>query len=86
MREQRDWGPHAEFMNSLVDTGRVLLGGPLGSGEEILLLIEADSPSDIQEILADDPWSASDPLVIDRIDVWQLLMNVFEPGDGGTDD
>ena len=40
MREQALWQEHADFMNALATEGFVVLGGPIGSGEETLLVIE----------------------------------------------
>src|SRR4029453_17310114 len=39
LRGQAQWDDHAAFMNALAAEGFVVLGGPLGSGEEILLII-----------------------------------------------
>ena len=36
MRAQTQWAEHAAFMNALAAEGFVVLGGPLGSGEEVL--------------------------------------------------
>jgi len=43
MRSQARWAEHAAFMNALAAEGFVVLGGPLGSGEEVLLVIDAVS-------------------------------------------
>ena len=34
MRQQEKWDEHATFMNALIDDGFVVLGGPLGNGED----------------------------------------------------
>ncbi|HEX8033669.1 MAG TPA: hypothetical protein VF510_07465, partial [Ktedonobacterales bacterium] len=39
MRQQEQWEEHAAFMDALADDGFVILGGPLGEGEEKFLLI-----------------------------------------------
>jgi hypothetical protein len=41
IREQHAWDEHAAFMDSLVDDGFVILGGPIGDGQRALLVIEA---------------------------------------------
>ena len=38
MREQERWDEHAGFMDSLAGAGFIVLGGPLGGGEEKFLL------------------------------------------------
>jgi len=50
-------------MNALADGESVVLGGPLGDGEKILLIIAAESEQAIEARLADDPWT---PLVLLR--------------------
>ena len=44
MRQQEQWEEHAAFMDALADDGFVILGGPLGDGEEkFLFIIVAES-------------------------------------------
>jgi hypothetical protein len=43
MRDQAHWAEHAVFMNALAAEGFVILGGPLGSGEEVLLVVDSAS-------------------------------------------
>lgn len=43
MEEQSDWPAHASFMDGLVETGFVVLGGPLADEHRVVLVIEADS-------------------------------------------
>src|SRR5579864_7302294 len=64
MRQQEQWDEHAAFMNALADDGFVVLGGPLGDGEKILLILAAESDQAIEARLADDPWT---PLGLLRI-------------------
>ena len=40
-REQRGWDEHAVFMDGLLDEGFVVLGGPIGDGERVMLVVEA---------------------------------------------
>ncbi len=56
MRQQEQWEKHAAFMDALADDGFVILGGPLGGGEEkFLLIIAAENEQAIKARLADDP-------------------------------
>jgi uncharacterized protein YciI len=56
IREQDGFDEHATFMDGLVDDGFVILGGPLGDGEEALEIIEADDEAAVMARLAKDPW------------------------------
>jgi len=40
-RDQDGWDEHAAFMDGLVDNGFVVLGGPVGGGEQTLHVVEA---------------------------------------------
>jgi len=53
MRQQEQWEKHAAFMDALADDGFVILGGPLGDGEEkFLLIVAAESEQAIEVQLA----------------------------------
>src|SRR6266446_5117247 len=75
MRAQAKWAEHAAFMNALAAEGFVVLGGPLGSGEEILLIIAAASEDAVRTRLAADPWSGSGLLLITRVEPWTVLLD-----------
>ena len=49
MRQQEQWEKHAAFMDGLVADGFVILGGPLGDGEEKFLhIVAAESEQAIE--------------------------------------
>ncbi len=45
-RQQDRWDEHAAFMDARVEDGFVVLGGPLGDGNEVLLIVRADSEAE----------------------------------------
>lgn len=55
-REQAGWDEHAAFMDGLTEEGVVVLGGPVGDGEKVLLVIDVENEAAIRARLADDPW------------------------------
>ena len=75
MRSQALWAEHADFMTALAAEGLIVLGGPLGSGEEILLIFNAASEEIVRTRLAADPWSASGLLEIARVEPWTILLD-----------
>jgi uncharacterized protein YciI len=75
LRGQARWDEHAAFMNALAAEGFVVLGGPLGSGEEVLLIINAASEDVVRTRLAADPWSGSGLLDIARVEPWTVLLD-----------
>jgi hypothetical protein len=55
-REQPGWDEHAAFMDALVDDGFVLLGGPVGEDERVVLVVDAADKGEVVARLAADPW------------------------------
>jgi hypothetical protein len=74
LEEQTGWGEHAAFMDSLVDSGFVVLGGPLADEHRVVLAVEADSEDEVRVTLARDPWSGTH-LVVDTIDAWTIRLD-----------
>ena len=75
MRAQVQWGEHAAFMNALAAEGFVVLGGPLGTGEEVLLIVNTADEATIRTRLAADPWSGSGLLDIKSVEPWTILLD-----------
>jgi uncharacterized protein len=75
IREQDAWDEHAAFMDGLVDDGFLILGGPVGDGQETLHVIEAADENDVRLRFAKDPWAAADMLRIGRIEPWALWLD-----------
>jgi uncharacterized protein YciI len=74
MEEQSDWPAHASFMDGLVDSGFVVLGGPLADGHRVVHAVEAKSEDAIRATLARDPWSGTH-LRVDTIDPWTIRLD-----------
>jgi uncharacterized protein YciI len=62
-------------MNALAGEGFVVLGGPLGAGEEVLLVIDASSEEAIRTRLAGDPWTEAGLLDIRSVEPWTILLD-----------
>jgi uncharacterized protein YciI len=73
LEEQSDWPAHAAFMNGLVDSGFVVLGGPLGDGR-VVHVVEAESEDEVRATFGRDPWSETH-LVVDAIDPWTIRLD-----------
>ena len=74
LEEQSGWDAHAAFMDALVDTGFVVLGGPLADEFRVILVVEAESEHDVRATLDRDPWSGSH-LVIASVDRWTIRLD-----------
>jgi uncharacterized protein YciI len=77
MRDQPGWTEHAEFMNSLVDSGFVVLGGPIAGGPNhtARLIVVAEDEASVRARLAEDPWSRAGLLQLSSIEQWQVLLS-----------
>ena len=74
LEEQSDWPAHASFMDGLVDSGFIVLGGPLADEHRVAHAVEAESEDVIRATLARDPWSETH-LRIDTIDPWTIRLD-----------
>lgn len=68
-------GRAAAFMDVLAEEGFVVLGGPVGEGEgeNILLVLDGGSESDIRARLSDDPW-VDELLTIESVKPWSVWL------------
>jgi uncharacterized protein len=74
-RQQDGWVAHAAFMDGLVDDGFIILGGPVGDGEETLHVVQAADEDAIRARLAADPWAQAGLLRIGTIEPWALWLD-----------
>ena len=74
LEEQSDWPAHASFMDGLVDSGFIVLGGPLADEERVAHAVEAESEDEVRATLARDPWSETH-LRVDTIDPWTIRLD-----------
>ena len=76
--EQSGVNDHAAFMNNLANEGIVVFAGPLAGSEHdrirVLLIADADSETDIERRLADDPWELTQQVATTRIELWNLFV------------
>jgi uncharacterized protein len=75
IRGKDAWDDHAAFMDALVDDGFIVLGGPVGDGEQTLHVVEATDESEVRARLAADPWAKARLLQIGSIEAWALWLD-----------
>jgi hypothetical protein len=75
LREQAGFDDHAQFMDSLVEAGFIVLGGPLEGDREVLLIVTAPSEDAIRQRLAPDPWLQDGTLSIVSFERWTILLD-----------
>jgi hypothetical protein len=74
LEKQSGWLEHAAFMDGLVESGVIVLGGPLADEERTAHAVRAGSEEEIRAILARDPWSGSH-LRVESIDGWTIRLD-----------
>jgi uncharacterized protein YciI len=74
LEEQFDWPAHASFMDGLVDSGFIVLGGPLADEHRVAHAVEAESEEAVRATLARDPWSETH-LQIETIEPWTIRLD-----------
>jgi len=75
IRGQVAWDDHAAFMDALVDAGFIVVGGPVGDGQQTLHLVEAADEDEIRARLAEDPWASAGLLQVGTIEPWELWLD-----------
>ena len=75
LRKQDGWDEHARFMDSLVEEGFIVLGGPLDGERETLHAISAASEQEVRERLAQDNWAQNGMLTVKSIEAWTILLD-----------
>jgi uncharacterized protein YciI len=75
LREQDGWEEHAQFMDSLVDDGFIVLGGPLDDGRDVLHAISGPSEEAVRARLAEDNWAQNGMLRVKSIEAWTILLD-----------
>ncbi len=78
MDEQEDWKEHAEFMDSMVEEGFVLLGGPLRGTEDVLLIVRAADEAEIHTRFAEDVWTKQQLLRTKWVSEWWVRLGEIE--------
>jgi hypothetical protein len=61
-------------MDELVDSGFIVLGGPLAGDGRVAHAVEAESEDAVRATFARDPWSETH-LQVDRIDPWTIRLD-----------
>ena len=77
MRQQDGWGEHAAYMDGLVESGFLKLGGPVEGDREVVHVIEAPSKDAVLERLAEDNWTADGKLETVSIEAWTVLLDGY---------
>ncbi|MEV7597187.1 YciI family protein [Kitasatospora sp. NPDC089797] len=65
---------HRDYLTDLQNTGRLVLSGPLGDDTGGLLVLRADSETEVRQLLEADPYHRAEALDEVRIRQWTPLF------------
>ena len=65
---------HATFLDRLVASGFVVLGGPLSDEVRVVYAIEAASADAVRAAVGADPWIGSH-LVVESVEGWTIRLD-----------
>jgi uncharacterized protein YciI len=78
-REQDYWDDHAAFIDALVDDGFIALGGPFPDEGGAVLVVRAESESEVRHRLESDPWYRNGILTLVAIHRWEIFIDELHP-------
>ena len=62
-------------MDRLLAEGFVVLGGPIGDGDKVMLVVEAADEEEVRRRLGPDPWAPMGVLVIGSTQPWTIWLD-----------
>jgi uncharacterized protein YciI len=80
LRGQVGFEDHARFVDGLVDSGFIVLGGPLQGDREVLIIVNAPNEDAVRKRFADDPWVRSGMLTLTTVERWAILLDGLRGG------
>jgi hypothetical protein len=63
------------FVDDLVDSGFIVLGGPLQGEREVLIIVSAPDEDAVRQRFAEDPWVRSGMLTLTTVERWTILLD-----------
>jgi hypothetical protein len=71
LKEQSNFLAHASFIDQLVDSGFIVMGGPLADEHRVVYAVLAESQDAVHATLMRDPWIGTH-LLIDSVEPWKI--------------
>jgi uncharacterized protein YciI len=62
-------------VDGLVDSGFIVLGGPLQGEREVLIIVNASDEDAVQKRFSEDPWVQSGMLTLITVERWTILLD-----------
>ncbi len=68
---------HREWLQGLVDQGRVLASGPFADGSGALLVFTSDTEADLSHLVSQDPFARVGAISAVRVTEWNAVVGAF---------
>ncbi len=65
---------HRAYLSTLKDEGKLFASGPFADGSGALIIYEADSPEEAEQLLLNDPFNEAGVFLAWRIRPWNQVM------------
>jgi uncharacterized protein len=65
---------HREYLTGLQQQGKLVISGPFSDDRGGLLVYEADTPADVEKLIADDPFAAQGVFTSWEIRPWNVVF------------
>jgi uncharacterized protein YciI len=78
-REQPFWDEHAAFIDSLVENGFIVLGGPFPDEGGAMIVVRAESEAEVHARLEPDPWYRNNILRLAAVHRWEMFVQELGP-------
>jgi uncharacterized protein YciI len=75
VREQPGWAEHAAFVDGLVESGAMVMGGPFADNSGSLVLLEGVDAAEARRLLADDPFLHNGVFELVEIRAWNVFVD-----------
>ena len=62
-------------MDSLFETGAIILGGPFADRTGSMVIVRADDASQVREMFREDPWTLQDVLMVADVKEWIIFLD-----------
>jgi uncharacterized protein YciI len=72
---QPGWDDHAAFVDALIASGTVVMGGPFADSSGAMVLFEDVGEADARRIVAQDPFVANGVFVLEDIRAWTIYVD-----------
>jgi uncharacterized protein YciI len=73
--DQPDWDAHAEWVDSLIEKGTFVMGGPFGDYSGSVNLLEGLTAEDAEQLIATDPFVRNGVFELDSVRDWTVYVD-----------